>query len=221
MGSPFLWDVVFRLARDPVRNSNEFDYTVSRSRTADARFVRGGRESVESGPVGVDARLVQSALAGDPAAFRELYERHNAHVAGLVWRLVRRTTWVEDIVQETFISAFSSLDRLREPQKIRGWLGVIASRTVGRRLDRERRRRGMLELLHLSAQDRVVEPGGDAASLFALLDRLPSRLRTPWILARIEGEPLARVAALSECSLATAKRRIASAQEELEGWYER
>ncbi len=174
---------------------------------------------MEPETAGVDARLVQQALDGDSAAHKKLYDRHHAQVAAMVWRLARRPEWVEDVVQETFISGFASLHRLRDPARIRAWLGVIAGRTVGKRLDRERRRRAMLDLLRISASEPPPR-AGEAASLFALLDRLPSRLRSPWVLSRIEGEPLAAVAELCGCSLATVKRRIAAAQKELEGWHQ-
>ena len=39
--------------------------------------------------------------------------------------------------------------------------------------------------------------------------------RVPWVLARIEGQALTEVANACECSLATAKRRIAEAETRL------
>jgi RNA polymerase sigma-70 factor (ECF subfamily) len=59
-----------------------------------------------------------------------------------------------------------------------------------------------------SPADRVL-----IARVYAVLDRLPVRLRLAWSLRHIEGEPVERVAALCRCSLATAKRHIAAAHE--------
>jgi RNA polymerase sigma-70 factor (ECF subfamily) len=49
--------------------------------------------------------------------------------------------------------------------------------------------------------------------VYAVLDRLPIEERLAWTLRHVQGEPLAAVADLVGCSLATAKRRIASAQD--------
>ena len=44
------------------------------------------------------------------------------------------------------------------------------------------------------------------------LAELPARERAAWLLRHVEGYELAEVARLCECSLATAKRRIAAAE---------
>ena len=54
------------------------------------------------------------------------------------------------------------------------------------------------------------------ACVYRLLDAQPVRERLAWTLRHIEGEPLERVAQLCNCSLATAKRRIAAVQASLQ-----
>jgi RNA polymerase sigma-70 factor (ECF subfamily) len=51
--------------------------------------------------------------------------------------------------------------------------------------------------------------------VYRALDCLPARERVAWTLRNVEGETLERVAVLCGCSLATAKRRIASAHHKL------
>jgi RNA polymerase sigma-70 factor (ECF subfamily) len=48
--------------------------------------------------------------------------------------------------------------------------------------------------------------------LYDVLDRIPPKLRVPWVLARIEGETLPRVADACGVSLATVKRRVSEAE---------
>jgi RNA polymerase sigma-70 factor (ECF subfamily) len=53
------------------------------------------------------------------------------------------------------------------------------------------------------------------AHVYRALDRVPIRDRVAWVLRHVEGEGLQQVAELCGCSLATAKRRIARAQEKI------
>ena len=53
------------------------------------------------------------------------------------------------------------------------------------------------------------------SEVYGALDGLPARERVAWTLRHVEGESLEQVALLCDCSLATAKRRIASAHEKL------
>lgn len=67
----------------------------------------------------------------------------------------------------------------------------------------------------------VADTGADAADrallseVYEALDRLPADERIAWSLRHVEGEKLQNVANLCNCSLATAKRRIASAHARL------
>jgi RNA polymerase sigma-70 factor (ECF subfamily) len=70
--------------------------------------------------------------------------------------------------------------------------------------------------------ERVADSGVGAderallARVYRVLDGMPANQRIAWALRHIEGEPLENVASLSDCSLATAKRRIAAAAQILE-----
>jgi RNA polymerase sigma-70 factor (ECF subfamily) len=129
----------------------------------------------------------------------------------------------EDVVQDTFVIAFGQLKTLRAPAALRGWLAQIAVSLVRRRLRRGR----LLRLLGLDrgADDATLAalaaPGLDpeARTELALVDRQLGRLRTEpriaWMLRRVDGLELTEVAAVTGCSLATAKRRIAEADQQL------
>lgn len=73
----------------------------------------------------MDALLVKAAREGSQAAFARLVERHQAALRGF---LRRAHGWAEadDIAQEAFVTAWSSLNRLREDEGFRPWLFGIA-----------------------------------------------------------------------------------------------
>jgi len=75
----------------------------------------------------MDGPLVQAARGGSQAAFSRLVQRHQQSLRGFLRRLLQgRTDEADDLAQETFISAWSSLSRLRAADDFRPWLFGIA-----------------------------------------------------------------------------------------------
>ena len=153
----------------------------------------------------------------DDTAFAELYTRHAGYVARVVFRLMGNDAEVDDIVQDTFVAAADGIGAVNEPSSIRRWLVVIAVRRVRRTLARRRVRRWFgMQMAEMGprasdpADRRLVD------ELYDALDRLPDEMRIPWVLARIEQQPLKDVAEACAVSLATVKRRISDADERLE-----
>lgn len=168
-----------------------------------------------------DTQLVEGALAGDRSAEEAIYRRHVRYIAGVVLRLLLDATETEDVVQDTFTLALQELPRLRRLPSLRPWLAQIAVSQVHRRL----RRRRLLRLLGLDRSDdpaaafeRIAAPDAgpevltELASLGRLLHALPVGQRIAWSLRHVEGATLGEVASACDCSLATAKRRIAAAE---------
>ncbi len=72
-----------------------------------------------------DGNLVRLAREGDTVAFRLLVERHQPAVRARARSLAGNPSDVDDVVQESFLRAFTGLDRLRDPDRFAGWLGSI------------------------------------------------------------------------------------------------
>ena len=152
--------------------------------------------------------------------FESLYRDHAAYVATIVARLLGRMDDVDDVVHEAFLQARRALPKLREPAAVKGWLGTIAVRVSRRHLRRRalRERFGLgtrVELDQVCAAKLSPDDYAFIHSAYASLSRLPTAERIAWILRRVHGARLEAVANLCECSLATAKRRIAAADRKL------
>lgn len=172
--------------------------------------------------VGDDA-LVVRAIAGDRWSRDVLYRRHAHYLLAVAARLLSSRSEGEEIVQDTFLVGFEQLRTLRDPSAVRSWLARIAVSLVRRRLRRARLLRFLgldrgledatLEVLAAS----TLRPDDRAELALAdrVLQRLPSDRRIAWMLRRVEGLPLAEVASVCGCSLATAKRRIAAADDQM------
>lgn len=159
--------------------------------------------------------------SGRRASLDEIYRQYCRYVAAIVVRLDGRAGDVDDLVQDVFVEAAAGIERLRDPEAIKGWLATIAVRMVRRRL----RTRRLWRFLGFS---RPVEPNDlvDTAaspldrlllrSVYRVLDDMPTDDRLAFCLHTIEGQTVEAVAQHCGCSYATAKRRIARAQSRIE-----
>jgi len=166
-----------------------------------------------------DEELVRRLLVGDPWAREALYRKHFRAVFVTALRLLASRAEAEDVAQDAFLAAFRDIGAIRDPGAIGAWLLKITVRQVHRRLRRRRMLRalgmdrgiedGGLELL--AAEDSGPEVRVELGRLDRVLGELPAAQRVAWMLRRVDGHSLDEVAAACECSLATAKRRIAAA----------
>ena len=166
-----------------------------------------------------DSDLARRIGQGERWAEEAFYRRHVVQVVGIAQRLLGNGSDAEDVAQETFTTAFEIWHQLRDYERARPWLLQIAVRKVHRKF----RKRRVLRLLGLDQslddlplevlahEDTSAEVRSDLRLLDSVLKSLSAKSRIPWMLRYIEGLPLEEVAAQCDCSLATAKRRIADA----------
>lgn len=74
-----------------------------------------------------DSVLVKEALAGSQKAFKLLLKKYREAIYHVIFKIVHNPQEAEDLVQETFIKAFSSLSSYRSQYKFTTWLYRIAA----------------------------------------------------------------------------------------------
>jgi RNA polymerase sigma-70 factor (ECF subfamily) len=87
-----------------------------------------------------DLELIARWRAGDERAATTLVERHAPALARFAMSLGQRTD-VEEVVQDTFVRAFGSIESFRADSSLRTWLFTIERRLILDRRRVERRRR--------------------------------------------------------------------------------
>jgi RNA polymerase sigma-70 factor (ECF subfamily) len=168
----------------------------------------------------------QNELAGGatPLSLDDVYRRYVPYVAKLGYRLLGGGNEVDDLIQDVFVAAAERLPHLRDPDALKGWLASITVRVAQRKHLRRKLRTLLFAPDDRSMDCALIEPSAEGsiearaalAVVFRTLDRAKVRDRIAWTLRNLEDEPLEHVARLCNCSLATAKRRIANAQRLLE-----
>jgi RNA polymerase sigma-70 factor, ECF subfamily len=167
-----------------------------------------------------DTDIVEALRSRARWAPSALYDRHGPYIDRLLRRLVgtRSNGDLDDLFQEVFAVAFRSIDRLREPERLKAWLSQIAVLRVRQYLRSKRRRRWLSFFSPADLPERAdsADPSDDArealAHAHALLEKLPVEERIAFSLHKLSNLELSDVALACGVSLATIKRRIGRAE---------
>ena len=131
------------------------------------------------------ASSVTEPAEGSPAVseigFTALVAEHHADLVRLAYAIVGEPDLANDVAQSAWAAAWRYRHRIREPQKVRGWLLTIAANEARRSL----RRRRLRHLIPLAENTDPVVPArllDDQIDLIQAMQRLRPRDRE--ILAR-------------------------------------
>ncbi|MEW6026637.1 MAG: RNA polymerase sigma factor [Planctomycetota bacterium] len=133
-----------------------------------------------------DSVLVREAQKGNQSSYEELIRRYARLVWSYIYGIIQDHSWAEDLVQETFINGWQSLVNLREPDKFRNWLLVIARNQALRHINKSSRHDDVIEDIAKDENVRV-EADDKSNQLHNALRQLPERYRLPLTLRYLEG----------------------------------
>nr|WP_246336010.1 sigma-70 family RNA polymerase sigma factor [Azomonas macrocytogenes] len=146
-----------------------------------------------------------------------LYSDHHAWLLNWLRRRLRHADNAADLAQDTFLYVLGRPEQIRELHQPRAWLSTIAH---GLLVDKVRRQR--LEQAYLTAIAQLPEPEVPApetrlilletlAQIDALLDGLKPKVRTAFLLSRLEGLGYQEIAERLEISVSSVEKYMATA----------
>jgi len=109
-------------------------------------------------------RLLERFRQGDPEAMNDLVNQYEQRLYNFGLRMCGQKEDAEDIIQDTFLSAFRYLDSFREETRLKNWLFKIAANACFRK----RRKKKCEPDRELSLEDTV--PGEGAAGQYDIPD---------------------------------------------------
>jgi RNA polymerase sigma-70 factor (ECF subfamily) len=124
------------------------------------------------------------------------------------------------LVQDVFLAAHRALPKLKERDRLRGWLSTIAVRKSMVRLRRARLRR-FLSLSEETNYHELADPGAspearaEVSRLYEELDQMGAKERVLWVLRHLEGRTLDDMVEQTGMSKSTIQRRLKKAEEHL------
>lgn len=188
----------------------------------------------DAGPATPEADLVARARAGSEAAARELIRRLNPRLFRVARGIAESDAEAEDIVQETYMRAFTHLDGFGGAATFATWVTRIAINTA---LMRRRGRCPQQEYDTVSETDApqiLAFPGHRPESPDAALGRtqirafleqavadLPPDLRLPFLLHEVEGMNVLAIARDLSLNPVTVRTRVFRARRRLRAALER
>ncbi|MFJ8768769.1 sigma-70 family RNA polymerase sigma factor [Streptomyces clavifer] len=160
------------------------------------------------------------AAAGDADAFEHVFRALHHDVRRYVTALADDFQVAEDLVQETFLRAVSTVHLFQGRGSARAWLLTIARRTV---VDNLRRAASRPRLANTSDWQYLAEcgqprdlPGFDEGiALMSLIDALPDDRREAFVLTQLLDMPYDDAARTSSCPVGTIRSRVSRARSTL------
>src|SRR5712671_8227950 len=170
-----------------------------------------------------EAELVQRARNRDEAAVRAIMQSNNRRLYRIARGILRNDSEAEDVVQETYVRAFTHLQDFRGDSSFATWLGRIA---INEALGRLRRQRASVEWTSLppgTLEAQIIQFPLSAASedpeksmaqreiqhvVEHAIDELPDAFRIVFITRVIEGMNVEETAEILGVKPETVKTRL-------------
>jgi len=170
-----------------------------------------------------DAELVKRALARDEAAVRDIIKANNRRLYRLARGILRNDGEAEDVVQETYVRAFTRLADFSGESSLSTWLSRIAMNEALGRLRRQRPGveisslpQGMLEaqIIQFPLASAADDPEKSMAQreiqhvVEGAIDELPEPFRLVFITRVVEGMNVEETAEILDLKPETVKTRL-------------
>ena len=174
------------------------------------------------------SELVKLAQNGDATAQAQLYEETNKKAYYLALRLIQNPDDAMDVLQDSYIAAFRSLDNLQNPESFPAWLAQIVSNRCKNLL----RTRNRFADIHFEDEERdyfsniedtdeailpheVLDKAEIRNLILQMIDELPDEQRECIMLYYFSGLTIEQIAETQGCSTGTVKSRLNYARRKL------
>lgn len=178
-----------------------------------------------------DVHLATASQGGDREAFRLLMQRHNQQLFRVARSIVRDESEAEDVLQESYLRAYSALATFRGESTLLTWLTRIVINEARGRLRRRRLSTTLDEIDTAQASGALVVafPGGQAVAnpeaeaarveirslIERAVDTLPEAFRLVFILRDVQECSVEETAELLGLRPQTVKTRLHRARRQL------
>jgi len=174
------------------------------------------QDRLEAQAISIHADLIERAVGNDREAQFELYKKYNSAMYNTALRITRNTALAEDVIQESFLSAFQSLVFYRGDASFGSWLKRIVINKAITLAKKESRWDLVEDDAQLDQADRVAEePEYDVETVKSAIESLPQGFRTVLSLYLLEGYDHKEIAEILDITESTSKTQYMRAKDKL------
>jgi RNA polymerase sigma-70 factor (ECF subfamily) len=172
----------------------------------------------------MDYQLIELCRVGDSSAIEHFVQTYQQDVYRLALSILDDSTEAEDATQDSLLAALRSLDSFRGASNLRTWLYSITVNICRTRLQRHKRRAGLIEVLggilqihktrQESAEERAIQDESEEG-LWSAIHRMDEKHRIPIVLRYYHDLSVAEIATILQIPEGTVHSRLNTARRQL------
>lgn len=163
--------------------------------------------------INITNRLIEKCLEGDIKAQYQLYKQYSKAMYNIAIRFLNNKMDAEDILQDSFVTAFKRLDELKNRDVFGSWLKRIV---INKCVSLQRKRKVVFEEID---EERHGTPEGpdeglselDPALVHQAIRQLPTKGRTVLVMRTMEGYTHREIAETLDITVSTSKTQYSRA----------
>ena len=168
----------------------------------------------------LDLSLVKRAKAGDYQAFDLLVLKYQSRLISTAFKFVKDLQIAEDLVQDSFIKSFKSIDSFREDSTFYTWIYRITVNTSKNYLVSKKKKDELLQTDFSKAKDSIIEAVDQDTpedlyqaselqnTIIQSLNGLADDTKTALTLREFDGLSYEQIAEVVNCPVGTVRSRI-------------
>ena len=166
--------------------------------------------------------LVDAVTAGDKAPFAELVRRYEPVARAAAVAILRDTHLADDVLQETFLRAYTNLGKLADRSRFGPWVLRIARRQALGALGARRKRQYVEAALGPNDVPAAAQSNGrldeDDRELLDAVARLPDHEQVAVVLHYFDARKVQTIARMTGRTTSTVTKQLSRARRRLEQW---
>ena len=172
----------------------------------------------------MDYRLIELCRVGDSSAIEHFVQTYQQDVYRLALSILDDSTEAEDATQDSLLAALRSLGSFRGDSNLSTWLYSITVNICRTRLQRHKRRVGLIEVLggilqihkirQESVEERAIQDESEEG-LWRAIHRMDEKHRIPIVLRYYHDLSVAEIAAILQIPEGTVHSRLNTARRQL------
>jgi RNA polymerase sigma factor (sigma-70 family) len=166
-----------------------------------------------------DTQLIEGCINENRFAQKYLYERYFGKLVSVTYRYARDKQEALDILNQSFLKIFQSLNRYQDTGSLLAWMKTIVLRTALNHIRNKENFVDIDEVVNLKEEHPLSSEallGFDVEYIIQALQQLPTATRTVFSLFEIDGYKHQEIADLLNISVGTSKWHLSEAKTRLQ-----